>query len=834
MQVDEILGRDDELVVIDELLGPDAPLPVALVIHGEAGIGKTTLWRRALGVARERSYRILSCTPSEAETSLSFSGVADLLAEQLEPALAALPAPQARALVVALRRAPPGMNPPDQYAIRAAFLGALRRLAQERPVVVAVDDVQWLDAPSRLTLAFAARRLKTEQVALVLALRQAEGKLPLGLDRVGAELHVSALSLGSLSLGALHCLLHSRLGTSIPRPLLRRLYETSEGNPLYAVELAREFQRRELELRPGESLPLPSDLQALLQSRLARLRPGTRAVLLGASAVPVPRVDVLERAYGKAQVTTALDEASRARVLESNLERVRFAHPLLASACYRAAPLRDRQLMHRRLAAVVEEPEERARQLARSVDGEDEEVAHTLDEAARHASLRGGPEVAAELEELALARTPARHHRPFVRRATAVGDYHLTSGDAERARVFYRQALDRASSDRERVESLIRLAETDEDTVRGIELAEQALALCGDDPARSCRAHTFLAFGCSSIGEPLEKGVAHTRSAVELAQRTGDVALLIEALTMAGEREYAVGNYQGAYSAVQRAVALEKHQRVRLFHSPRLTLARGLTHQGRVDEAREVFPELQREAVEHGDEWARLRILWNLAELERVANEFEAAYRCASEGVELAEASGMSIHRCLLTQGEAAVYLGRVDEARALLTRCRELSELARAGDTELATECVLGFLELSLGDFESADKYLRAIPSRLHAQGDRISSVRTWANSIEALIRIGELEQARTYLAHYEERARAAGPPRGLAPVFRCRGLLFAAQGDLAEALGGLRGLTRGARTGREPVRTRTLAPLLRERPPPRETTPGRAWAPRRSPRDV
>jgi ABC-type transport system involved in cytochrome c biogenesis ATPase subunit len=73
VQVDEILGRDDELVVIDELLGPDAPLPVALVIHGEAGIGKTTLWRRALGVARERSYRILSCTPSEAETSLSFA-----------------------------------------------------------------------------------------------------------------------------------------------------------------------------------------------------------------------------------------------------------------------------------------------------------------------------------------------------------------------------------------------------------------------------------------------------------------------------------------------------------------------------------------------------------------------------------------------------------------------------------------------------------------------------------------------------------------------------------------------------------------------------------------
>jgi ATP/maltotriose-dependent transcriptional regulator MalT len=786
MALDEILGRDDELAVIDELLRP-ASLPLALVIRGEAGIGKTTLWRQAVSVARKHSYRILSSAPSAAETSLSFSGIADLLADDVDFALPRLPAPQSRALEVALRRSDPDENPPDQYAFRAAFLSVLRTLAEERPVVVAIDDVQWLDTPSRLALEFATRRLKRVPLAFVLAVRHTGGKLPLGLDRVGSELQVSAVSLGPLSLGALHRLVRSRLGASIPRPLLRRLYETSEGNPLYALELARELQRRKLELRPGETLPLPADLQALLQNRLSRLRPRTRAVLLGASALAEPAVDVLESAYGRHRVTSALDEASRAHVIEPDAERVRFTHPLLTSACYRAAPLRDRQLMHRRLAAIVEEPEERARQLARSVDGEDEEVALVLEEAARDASLRGGPEVAAELGELAVAHTPARQQQSFLRRATAVGDYHLTSGEAERARVLYRQALDRASNDRDRAESLIRLAESDEDTARGIKLAEQALALSGDDPARACRAHTFLAFGYTSIGEPLEKGLAHSRSAVELAQRAGDVALLIEALTMAGERTYFTGNYEDAFSAVEWAVALEREHGGRLFHSPRLTLARGLTHQGRLDEAREVFSELQKEAIEHGDEWARLRILWNRAELERVASKFDAAYRCASTGLELAEAVGMNVHRLLLAQGEAAVYLGRVDEARAVLSRCRELSESASARDCGLATEWALGFLELSLGNLEAADRSLRPVPATLLAQGDRTPSVRGWANSIEALIGIGELEQARSYLAHYEKFARAAELPRArtLAPVFRCRGLLFAAQGDLADALG-------------------------------------------------
>jgi hypothetical protein len=149
---DEILGRDVELAAIASFLDRLEAGPVALVLEGEAGIGKTTLWEAGVAAAHRRGYPVLACRPVEAEATLSFAALGDLLDRVLDEVLPALPDPQRRAVEGALLRADAGEDPADQRAVSVATLGVLRLLARSGPLVVAVDDVQWLDGPSARVL----------------------------------------------------------------------------------------------------------------------------------------------------------------------------------------------------------------------------------------------------------------------------------------------------------------------------------------------------------------------------------------------------------------------------------------------------------------------------------------------------------------------------------------------------------------------------------------------------------------------------------------------------------------------------------------------------------
>jgi AAA ATPase domain len=182
----EVLGRDEELAAIAAFL--DGDFPAALVLAGEAGIGKTTVWRAGLGQARERSVRVLGCRPAESEARLSFAALSDLLEPVLGEVLGALPSIQRRALEAALLLSEEEGPPPDQRTISTACLGVFRRLAREGRVLVAVDDVQWLDPPTALVLEFVARRLAVEPLGLLVAERVAgEREAPLGLGRADLE-----------------------------------------------------------------------------------------------------------------------------------------------------------------------------------------------------------------------------------------------------------------------------------------------------------------------------------------------------------------------------------------------------------------------------------------------------------------------------------------------------------------------------------------------------------------------------------------------------------------------------------------------------------------------
>ena len=302
----DVVGRDEELAAIARFLGEDPRPASALVLEGEAGIGKTTLWREATEQAAARAYLVLAARPAEADEQLSYAAVGDLLAGVLDQVLAELPAPQRSALEVALLLVDRPDPAPDRGTIAFAFLSGLRALARDTPVALAIDDVQWLDPPSAELVRFAAQRLADAPVRLLVAKRGVGGgPAPLELERALPH-RVARLSVGPLSLGALHELLRTRLGTSFARPTLRRLHEASGGNPFYALEMARALNDRGGRVDPGLPLPIPAAFEDLLGSRLRALPEPTREALLVAAISSETTLTLLETALGRHRLSCTM------------------------------------------------------------------------------------------------------------------------------------------------------------------------------------------------------------------------------------------------------------------------------------------------------------------------------------------------------------------------------------------------------------------------------------------------------------------------------------------------------------------------------------------------
>jgi predicted ATPase len=233
----EVVGRAAELAVIDVFLDATPGGFTTLVFEGEPGIGKTTLWSEAVRRGVMRGYAVLSCRPSPAEATLSYTGVGDLLGPVQDDVYLALPAPQRRALDAVLLRTETGGRPPDRRTVSVAFLSLLRALATMSPVLVAVDDAQWLDRPSAAVLGFAVRRLDAEPLRVVTAVRLAADTDALAtFDRHVVETRRQALRVLPLSAAALQKFLTGRLGCDLARPVLVRISEASGGNPFYALE----------------------------------------------------------------------------------------------------------------------------------------------------------------------------------------------------------------------------------------------------------------------------------------------------------------------------------------------------------------------------------------------------------------------------------------------------------------------------------------------------------------------------------------------------------------------------------------------------------------------
>ena len=269
----EIVGREEELGSLYSFIGEAGGGLAALVLEGEAGIGKSTLWLAGVEHARTRGLRVLSSRPAEAELSLAHVGLGDLFADDLDDVLPALAAPRRRALEVALLREDASGDPVDDRAVAVTVHDVLQILSEREPILIAVDDVQWLDRSSSSALEFALRRLDENQVLVLLARRLVDGAQPSGLEQALDREYVQRLSVGPLSVGALHRFLRDRLDRPFARQTLLRIHEKSGGNPFMALELARIL---DVDINPLRPLAVPESLEALVRVRMSGLPASTR------------------------------------------------------------------------------------------------------------------------------------------------------------------------------------------------------------------------------------------------------------------------------------------------------------------------------------------------------------------------------------------------------------------------------------------------------------------------------------------------------------------------------------------------------------------------------
>jgi DNA-binding CsgD family transcriptional regulator len=803
----EIVGRDAELAAVARFLdAPPGEGDTAVLLEGELGIGKTTIWHAALELARERGYRVLSCTPASEEARLSFVAIGDLLAPVLDELLPQLPDPQRRALEIALLIRDLDGPPPDARAVATAFNTALHRLAERGPLLVCVDDVQWLDAPSAATLAFAARRLDPRGGVRLLLARRAEDEqpAPLGLDRA-ATVGVARVAVGPLSLGATDHLVRTRLGASLRRPTLIKLHAQSAGNPFLAVELARALAARRTPPAAGP-LPVPGSLADLVRDRIAALPEPTRGALVYVAAAGRIKLDALAAAMA-ADPREALEPALRANVAELEGSTVSLTHPLLTAVVHGDAPAGERRRAHAALAGVVTGVEGRARHLALSASEPDEAIAGELEMAAYSVGARGGYSAVAELAGLARELTPPQERAAARRRATLAGEASWAAGDYEKGRAILQDVLDSAEPGLERADALLRLARNPRHILESIDLCTAALEEAGEDSPMRGDIQTFLAM--------LTYGAGNVNGAAELAAESaaaasdaGDVRREAMASSLRAMMDGLAGRGFDL-DVLRRAAAVEAemgHYPGRV--GPRAFLASALTFLDEFDEARAIGEDIVFDARGVGDiSYARMLAVTSLLELR--AGNLEQALSGAREAREVWRQAGLPLeeNEALAVLGYAEAEMGLEQEAREHAPLLAELS----AGLDDLAairSGFVLVTLELALERFAEAAAASEAWIAATERTG-MLTPLLTPARAygVEAAAGAGDLARAEQLAADVEAEAAREPHPRLALYASRCRGHVLAAGGDLVAGVAELEHARELAASVRCPLeRARTL----------------------------
>jgi len=767
--------------------------PAGLAFEGAPGIGKTALWRDAVRSAGERGYRVLATSPAEADAGLAFAGLADLFDRLPGEVLATLPRPQRSALEAALFVRDATGAPDDPQALPRAAIRILRALSSDRPVLVAIDDEQWLDPPTARVLAFALVRLHDEPVGVLMARRPgSSGALWPELARGLGDGGLPSVTLGPLDLATLGELLAQELGRGTPRPRLRRIHEVSAGNPLYALAIARELEARgRHETGDEEILRLTPDLATAIEQRLSRLDPRGRDPLVVIAALATATLAQIQAVVPDFALAD-LDGARSAAVVEMAGERVRFTHPLLASSVYaRAEPARRREL-HRLLADVVADTQARAQHLALGAEAPDREIALTLEDAAIGAARAGAPETAARLLEHACRLTPASADQARRSRAIAAAEQHTAAGDLDRARAILEELLAAASRGPHRARALLALARIRmDDFSAASDLAEQAEREATAMPRVVAQAQDLLAELCVNGGDTAA-AIAHARAGVRAAEQAGDPSLVsrllaAEALT----RFFSGGGVQE--ELLLRSVELDDGSgTVSTYFRASSTLGLQRFWADDVDSARPLLEQAVDTARECGQESDLGGLLFHLAHLEYEAGNEASAERYAGEAFEISRllADDQLVSYTLWLRAYAAARQGDFDDARA---RAEEAASVAgRIGDHFIVcfATAIRAESDLRAGSPEVTHKTLAEVREDLVGHGTGFVGSLTlnmWTTDIDALLLLDRASEAQVVLDTLLARSDTAANPNAVAVAHRSGALIAAANGNLVGAIAGL-----------------------------------------------
>ena len=776
----DLIGRDNEVAALGGWL--DDPWGRLALVEGEPGIGKTTVWRHVCSLARERGISVVASSPAESEQQLVFAGLADLLGPLLPQTLAGLAPVRRRAIEAALLLEDGSEQPLDERAVAFAALDVLRSAAQERPLMLAIDDAQWLDRSTAAVVAFALRRLTPADRVTALVARRigVEDDASRALVEAVDTGRCSVTAIGPLSLGALHRLYRERLGLSFSRPRIVRIQEICGGNPFFALEIGRALAA-DPDAR-GDP-PIPASLADALGARLAELSPSARRVALLAAAAAQPTMQVLALAAPDVDLDAAAAEGVAAGVFVACSDPLRFEHPLLAAASYAFGTDADRRTGHLALAAVVVAMEQRARHLAVAQASPDADAAEALDLAADAAEQRGAQATSGELREWAAEMTPAEDVDRKAGRLIAAGNAMYLSGDTTRARALLeRVALVPGPG---RHEALWRLGLLLDETVGWDAAREHWLgALETEDLELRIRVLRNMAITALYV-ESVGAAKVYSTRAVEAAELLGDSRLLAFALAV----DALVGTLGGDPTAPQilaKALELEPAAYLPdLEWSPiavaadcaRLTLELG--------SARERFERIRELAVSRGDVPVELWSTYGCGQVAIDEGDWELAEELNVTVGELTEQTGLRASFALRLGARLAAIRADAARCRELTARC--LDEARATGERlhELNALSVLGGLELSEGDPTTAAHTFADCEAAANVLGVGMPGLLRFAiDQAEALVSLGLVDEAEVTLTRFERRAVGLDCAWARPLLDRGRGLVAAARGDLEEGV--------------------------------------------------
>ncbi len=769
-----IVGRDTEVNWLAGLLAESATQSRVVTLEAPAGAGKSALLSAAIDAAAQAGVRVLRCQPNEVESHYPYAALGDLLSsvasfDELDPA-------PRRALESALLRStdPLSGNDAGSFDVRAVGLGCAavwRRLADEGPLIIVIDDVHWLDAASADALAFSIRRVPTAGVLVVGARRE---------DEPGPTLPGDVVSLAPLSEPTVMMLLSERAGEG-PRRLagreLRRIIDAAGGNPLFAIELAR-HAARSAPTTDGY-LSVPTSLEAVIGERFHRLAPSVLEALTAMAMLARPDLAAVA-ALGLAD---AITEAEREGILHTGDGRVTFSHPLFATAALHRATPTVRRALHSRLATATTDPYEQLRHAAHASEQRNDSLASRLAQHASDLSDRGAREQAADFAVLAAKLSPlddpARHDR-----GVEAARLSFQRGEADLALQMLADLEGTSPSPGGRVRELLVRAAVEFSS--GSSLIAQrhcveALDECTTDTER-VEVHSIL----SRVAyDNFDECTRHATIAMELAQHCDVPNSVLSGVFVA--------RAGGAFSAghgldrelFERAIELESDSNTYSPDSAYSSFAVLLKIADEMDESRSMLLTVLHD---NEDEGALPFALSHLPQLELWTGNWDAAEDYGQRHLDAALRTGQHDQATQARNNLALIDVHRGDVAGAAV-----LAEAVRTAGREIGdvwTERnglgLLGMVALAEGDARRAVELLR----RWHELAEQMALrdpgyCRQQGDFVEALVATGALDEAAEYAAFMAANAERLDRPTLRAGASRALALVAAAQGDRDRAVG-------------------------------------------------